>query len=131
MINKTMIIPALHERQDARGGYLTDADLRAVADEVGVPMHRVYAVVSFFPHFRMDPPPKVEVHVCRDMSCHRRGSVAMIDSLHEWAEHQYGEQVEVCGVSCLGRCDRAPAALINDNCLSAVASKICVMRLKP
>jgi NADH:ubiquinone oxidoreductase subunit F (NADH-binding)/NADH:ubiquinone oxidoreductase subunit E len=109
-----MIIPALHERQKARGGYLTDADMRAVAEEVGVPLHRVNAVVSFFPHFRTDPPPKVEVHVCRDMSCHRRGSVEMLERLESWAHLNFGHDVEVCGVSCLGRCDRAPAAIINE-----------------
>lgn len=109
-----MIIPALHERQNARGGYLTDADMRAVAEEVGVPLHRVNAVVSFFPHFRLDPPPKVEVHVCRDMSCHRRGSVAMQERLAQWAHKNHGHDVEVCGVSCLGRCDRAPAVIINE-----------------
>ncbi len=109
-----MIIPALHQRQHARGGYLTPADLRSVAEEVGVPLYRVHAVVSFFPHFRTDPPPKVEVHVCRDMSCHRRGSVEMLDRLGSWAAREYGKGVETCGVSCLGRCDRAPAALINE-----------------
>lgn len=109
-----MIIPALHERQKARGGYLTDADMRAVADEVGVPLHRVNAVVTFFPHFRTEPPPKVEVHICRDMSCHRRGSVAMQERLAAWAQKKHGHDVEVCGVSCLGRCDRAPAVIINE-----------------
>ncbi|MGV3486183.1 MAG: NAD(P)H-dependent oxidoreductase subunit E [Planctomycetaceae bacterium] len=108
-----MIIPALHERQHARG-YLTDADMRAVAEEVGVPLHRVNAVVSFFPHFRTDPPPKVEVHICRDMACHRRGSVAMQERLAQWARKNHGNDVEVCGVSCLGRCDRAPAVIINE-----------------
>jgi len=109
-----MIIPALHERQHARGGYLTDADMRSVAEEVGVPLHRVNAVVTFFPHFRTDPPPKVEVHVCRDMSCHRRGSVDMQQRLAQWAKKNHGNEVEVCGVSCLGRCDRAPAVIINE-----------------
>ncbi len=109
-----MIIPALHERQHARGGYLTDADMRSVADEVGVPLHRVNAVVSFFPHFRTDPPAKVQVHVCRDMSCHRRGSVAMLERLSQWARKNHGQEIEVCGVSCLGRCDRAPAVIINE-----------------
>jgi len=109
-----MIIPALHERQHARGGYLTDADMRAVAEDVGVPLHRVNAVVTFFPHFRTDPPPKVQVHVCRDMSCHRRGSVMMIERLTQWAKKNHGTDVEVCGVSCLGRCDRAPAVIINE-----------------
>ncbi len=109
-----MIIPALHDRQHARGGYLTDADMRTVAEEVGVPLNRVYAVVSFFPHFRTDPPPKVEVHVCRDMACHRRGSVEIQRRLAQWAKKNHGSDVEVCGVSCLGRCDRAPAVIINE-----------------
>lgn len=109
-----MIIPALLARQKQRGGYLTDADLRAVAEEQAVPLHRVQSLISFFPHFRTEPPPKVEVHICRDMTCHLRGSVPMTNALHAWAEERYGEDVEVCGVSCLGRCDRAPAAMINE-----------------
>ena len=64
-----MIIPALNERQKQRGGYLTDADMKAVAEELDVPLHRINALVTFFPHFRIDPPPQVEVQVCRDMSC--------------------------------------------------------------
>jgi len=109
-----MIIPALHERMHARGGYLTDGDMRSVAEEVGVPLHQVNAVVTFFPHFRTKPPAKVEVHVCRDMSCHRRGSVEMQKRLAVWARKNHGTDVEVCGVSCLGRCDRAPALIINE-----------------
>lgn len=109
-----MIIPALHERQKQRGGYLTKSDLQSVAEEVQVPLHRVGSLVSFFPHFRTEPPAKVAVHVCRDMSCHRRGSVPMTKRLTDWAASNYGEQVEVCAVSCLGRCDRAPAAIVNE-----------------
>lgn len=105
------IVPALKKRQTARGGYLTEPDLQAVAEQFGVPMHRVEALVTFFPHFTKDPPPKVSVHVCRDMSCHLNGSVDMINNVHDWAEQKYGSEVHVCGVSCLGRCDRPPAAL--------------------
>jgi formate dehydrogenase beta subunit len=109
-----MIIPALLARQKQRGGYLTPSDMRAVAEEQAVPLHRVQSLISFFPHFRTSPPPKVEVHVCRDMSCHLRGSVPMTERLEHWAEHKFGSDVEVCGVSCLGRCDRAAAAVINE-----------------
>lgn len=109
-----MIIPALYDRQKKRGGYLTKADMRAVADELGVPLHRVNSLVTFFPHFRTDPPPKVSVHVCRDMSCHLNGSVAMTNKLSDWAARQHGNNVEVCGVSCLGRCDRPVAAIVNE-----------------
>ncbi len=113
------IVPALKIRQTARGGYLTQPDMKAVADEFGVPMHRVEALVTFFPHFTTEPPPKVEVHVCRDMSCHLNGSVAMTEKIHHWAAEKYGDQVHVCGVSCLGRCDRPPAAMINERLLAA------------
>ena len=52
-----MIIPALYARQRDRGGYLTDTDLRDVADQLAVPLYRVQSLVSFFPHFRQSPPP--------------------------------------------------------------------------
>ena len=112
-----MIIPALHDRQHRRGGYLTDADMRSIAEEVDVPLHRVHAVVSFFPHFRTTPPPKVSVHVCRDMACHLNGSVAMIDRLKKSLAGS--ADIEVEGVSCLGRCDRPAAAMVNDHLVAA------------
>jgi NADH:ubiquinone oxidoreductase subunit F (NADH-binding)/NADH:ubiquinone oxidoreductase subunit E len=114
-----MIIPALYERQKQRGGYLTHADMKAVADELGVPLHRVNALVTFFPHFTTEPPPKVELHVCRDMSCHLNGSVPLTQRLQDWAAKKHGSAVHVCGVSCLGRCDRAPAAMINEQLIAS------------
>ena len=107
------LIPALKARQTERGGYLTSADMTAVASQFGVPLHRVEALVTFFPHFSTEPPPKATVHVCRDMSCHLRGSVDLTDRVSRWADDKYGKQVRVCGVSCLGRCDRAPAAMVH------------------
>lgn len=109
-----MIIQALNVRQRDRGGYLTEDDLRRVAEELRVSLHQVEALVTFFPHYRTEPPPKVEVHVCRDMACHLRGSQKMIDQLCDWAHREHAEDVHVSGVSCLGRCDRAPAAMINE-----------------
>jgi formate dehydrogenase beta subunit len=109
-----MIIPALHRRQHERG-YLTSDDLRAVAAETDQPLYRVQQLVSFFPHFRTAAPAKIEVHVCRDMSCHLRGSGKMIEQLEAWANEQPEGELRVCGVSCLGRCDRAVAAMINES----------------
>ena len=109
-----MIIQALNRYQTVRGGYLTEDDLRAVAKELQVPLHKIQELVTFYPHYRTTPPPCVEVHVCRDMTCHLRGSVKTIEQLETWAHDTYGDAVHVAGVSCLGRCDRAPAALVNE-----------------
>lgn len=110
-----LIIPTLYRYQKRRGGYLTRDDLQKVAAELNVPLYRVQSLVSFFPHFRTQPPPRVSVQVCRDMSCHRRGSVPLTEKLCErYAAEQSAGGIEITGVSCLGRCDRAPAAMINE-----------------
>ena len=109
-----MIIQTLHRYQHQRGGYLTRDDLKQVASECDVPLYRVQELVSFFPHFRTTPPPKVSVHVCRDMACHLRGSGELLTRLEAIAADSADGEVDVCGVSCLGRCDRAPACIINE-----------------
>lgn len=110
-----LIIPTLYRYQKRRGGYLTRADLQKVAAELNVPLYRIQSLVSFFPHFRTEPPPRVSVQICRDMSCHRRGSVPLSERLceHYAGQHPTGT-IEITGASCLGRCDRAPAAMINE-----------------
>ena len=99
------IVPALHRIQ-ARCGYLRRDELERFAREAQVPLHRLQSVASFFPHFRLTPPPKLTLKVCRDMACHLGGS----DSLRKEIREIAGDRVAVEGVSCLGRCDRAPAA---------------------
>ncbi|HEY2410952.1 MAG TPA: NAD(P)H-dependent oxidoreductase subunit E, partial [Pirellulaceae bacterium] len=108
-----MIVHQLNQIQ-SRFGYLPRESLVALGERLAVPLYRIEEVVSFFPHYRKTPPPELEIHVCRDMSCHLRGSSHLIDDLKQKlsAEITAG-RASVCGVSCLGRCDRAPAIRID------------------
>ncbi len=106
-----MIVQALQDIQH-RFGYLPTNELRSLAKRTGTPLFRLHEVASFFPHFRRDEPPKFEVKVCRDMSCHLRGSDGMIKRLQEFAKGFDKNQLHVEGVSCLGRCDKAPIATV-------------------
>jgi NADH:ubiquinone oxidoreductase subunit E len=101
------LLPALLEIQ-RRHGYLDEESLRRYAEISGVPLQKLQAVGSFFPHFRLAPPAKVTVRICRDMACHMAGSAEMIAKLKALNL----QQVIVQGASCLGRCDRAPAACV-------------------
>jgi NADH:ubiquinone oxidoreductase subunit F (NADH-binding)/NADH:ubiquinone oxidoreductase subunit E len=110
-----MIIQQLNHIQEQHG-YLPRAALVALAERLAVPLYRIQEVASFYPHYRFEPPPTVEVHVCRDMSCHLRGSGRLIADLQEALGSEItSKQATVCGVSCLGRCDRAPAVRISHN----------------
>ena len=111
-----MIVPGLNKIQE-RFGYLPDAELHRLSGELNVPLSRIQEVVSFFPHYRNEwnKPPTLEVKVCRDMACHLAGSHAMTQQLSRelgQAAANVGKTVTVEGVSCLGRCDRAPACIV-------------------
>ena len=99
-------------------GYLPAAELRALADRLSLPLFRLQAVASFYPHFFLTPPARAEVRVCGDMACHRRGGNDLRARLE--ARHR-GQDVNVRHVSCLGRCDLAPAIAINDQIFERVS----------
>ena len=98
-------------RQESKG-YLTLDDMQGVARMFRVPLYHVQGLVSHFPRFRTSPPPTVQVAVCRDMSCRLNGSEAICSALR--SPMHMNPELELQEVSCLGRCDRAPAVLVND-----------------
>ena len=102
-----VLLPALHRIQD-QFGYLKPEALAQFSKETGVPQYRLQEVASFFPHFRLTQPKRVVLRICRDLSCHLAGSEKILREL----DPLNGEQVAIEGVSCLGRCDRAPAACL-------------------
>jgi NADH:ubiquinone oxidoreductase subunit F (NADH-binding)/NADH:ubiquinone oxidoreductase subunit E len=109
-----MIIQELTHLQE-RHGYLPDAELRALAKRLNVPLHRIHEVASFYPLYRLTPPPAVTVDVCRDMACHIHGAPKLRAELEALSVELGGGQVCVKGVSCLGQCDRPVAVSINDH----------------
>jgi formate dehydrogenase beta subunit len=108
-----MIVQELHKLQ-TQHGYLPRQELVALGERLAVPLYRIQEVVSFFSHYRTEPPAELEIHVCQDMACHLRGSAGVLQKLREAAAGR-GGQLKICGASCLGRCDRSPAARIYDN----------------
>src|SRR5262249_780366 len=113
-----MLVQELYRIQN-RLGWLPEEELRALAPRCPLPPYPLEEVSSFFPHFRREPPPAIEVKVCRDMSCHLRGAAAVLERLQGIAERHNGASVgtgsgslSVAGCSCLGRCDRAVAMTV-------------------
>src|SRR6201996_3611704 len=105
------LIPALNAIQE-RVGWLPREELVGLSREVHRPLYEIEGLVSFYPHFRTDPPVTAEVRVCHDLSCWLRGADERIAAVKE----RYGSDpdVEVVEGSCLGRCDIAPACTVNE-----------------
>ncbi|MGD9530057.1 NAD(P)H-dependent oxidoreductase subunit E [Pseudonocardia sp.] len=105
------LIPALNAIQ-ARVGWLPREELEELARDARRPRYEIEGLISFYPHFRTSPPAKVALHVCHDLACFLRDGDARLAELKE----RYGDDtdVELVEVSCLGRCDIAPAAAVNE-----------------
>jgi NADH:ubiquinone oxidoreductase subunit F (NADH-binding) len=105
------LIEELYALQEEHG-YLRDEDLRALSKRTRVPLYEIEGVSTFYPHFRRTPPPRVHVAACRDFSCHLRDGGAAVKQLRKLCAKR--DDVEFHEVSCLGRCDAAPACAVND-----------------
>jgi NADH:ubiquinone oxidoreductase subunit F (NADH-binding)/NADH:ubiquinone oxidoreductase subunit E len=109
------LIPALTAIQ-RRCGWLPREELVALSRDTRRPLYEIEGVISFYPHFRKSPPKSVQLAVCHDLTCWLHGS----DERIRETRATYGEdvEIEIVEVSCLGRCDVAPAAAVDERPLA-------------
>jgi len=99
-----------------REGWLPQPQLRALAERLEVPLHRLESLASFYTHFRRTAPRGDELAVCRDVACRLAGGRESTQRLREALASRV---VDLHEVSCLGRCDAAPAACLGERVLDA------------
>jgi len=109
---RDLLIEHLHKIQD-RYGSLSAAHLAALAQELKLAQSEVYEVATFYHHFDVlrdgeAAPPALSVRVCAGLSCELAGARGLLDRLPAIL----GTEVRVLAAPCIGRCDKAPAALV-------------------
>src|ERR1700735_2653807 len=83
------LIPSLNAIQREHG-WLPREELTRPSRAPRRTLYEIEGLVSFYPHFRTAAPPKVEVTVCRDLSCWLHGADERIGEVHA----RYGDDVE-------------------------------------
>lgn len=130
---RDLLIEHLHCIND-RYGQLAMPHLVALANELRLSMTEVYEVATFYHHFdvvredaegNLAAPPALTVRVCEGIACELAGAKALIDKLPA----VLGTDVRVVAAPCIGRCEKAPAALVGQNPVdcastSAIASTV-------
>ncbi|HEB89057.1 MAG TPA: nitroreductase family protein [Deltaproteobacteria bacterium] len=127
------LLQELVRLQEAEG-WLSPEALASLAERLRVPLHRLEGLSTFYSSFRREPPAGTEVGVCRDLSCRLAGAESACARLREWASERGG--VVIRERSCLGRCDRAPAAtighaIVDAGDLAAVADRVASRNREP
>jgi NADH-quinone oxidoreductase subunit E len=111
------LIMALHDLQD-RHGHVPRAEALAVAEAMGVPLARIYEVLTFYHYFKLVPPGRVVISVCTGTACHLKGAPAIVDRLKADLGVAPGESTpdgmfHLQCVRCVGCCGLAPAIVVN------------------
>ena len=106
---KSASIPALWAVQE-RYGWCTPDGIRQAAAVMRVTPAYLESVASFYDLLHTDPVGEHRIEVCTNISCWMRGGDELLDAFRAAAA---GEDVFVTGFECLGACDIAPMASID------------------
>ena len=116
---KGALMPILQKAQEIYG-YLPIEVETIIANEMGIPLEKVYGVVTFYSQFSLFPKGKYKISVCLGTACYVKGSGDLFDKLQELLGIADGEctadgkfSLESC--RCVGACGLAPVLLVNDD----------------
>ena len=116
---KGALMPILQKAQDIYG-YLPIEVQKIISDNLGVPLEKVYGVVTFYSQFSLSPKGKYRISVCLGTACYVKGSGDIYNKLIEVLGIEGGEctpdgkfSLEAC--RCIGACGLAPVLTINDD----------------
>ncbi|MFO7843681.1 MAG: NADH-quinone oxidoreductase subunit NuoE [Bacteroidales bacterium] len=119
------LINVLHKTQE-HFGYLPAEIQEAVAQEMNIPVAKVYGVVTFYSFFTMLPKGKYPISICTGTACYVRGADNVLQEFKRQLGIEVGETSEdgefsLSCLRCVGACGLAPVVLVGDKTYGRVA----------
>lgn len=117
-IKAAYLIPLLQDIQD-KYGYLPKDVLQYVSKASGIPLSRIFGVITFYEQFYLEPKGKHTIKCCRGTACHVKNGQKIADTISEILGVEEGGTTEdglftFETVACLGTCFLAPVVMIDD-----------------
>lgn len=118
------LINILHKAQHLFG-YLPAEVQRIVAKQLGIPVSKVYGVVTFYSFFSMTPKGEHPISVCMGTACYVRGAEKVLDEFRRLLKINVGEttpdgKYSLSSLRCVGACGLAPVVLIGEKVFGRV-----------
>ncbi len=114
----SLVLPCLHRIQQDRG-YVSDDDLAALTEYLGVPRIQIEQVLSYYTMFRRKPVGRWHLQACRNVTCSMRGHEGLLAALTQRLGIEPGQttadgRFTLSTVECLGSCGTAPVLMVNE-----------------
>lgn len=112
------LLPALHAIQEEYG-WIDASAIAPLASAFNISQAEVRGVLSFYHDFRLQPPSRHVLKLCRAEACQAMGCETLVEHLAENHRLKPGQttpggELMFEEVYCLGLCALAPAALLDD-----------------
>ena len=124
---KGALMPIMQKAQDIYG-YLPIEVQTIIADEMGIPLEKVYGVSTFYAQFALNPKGQYQISVCLGTACYVKGSGDIYAKLEEILGIKGGEctpdrkfSLDAC--RCVGACGLAPVMTINGEVFGRITPK--------
>ncbi|HEY6290235.1 MAG TPA: NAD(P)H-dependent oxidoreductase subunit E [Terriglobia bacterium] len=111
-----LLLPVLHAIQ-ARMGWITPGALNYACRRLDIPPAEAYGVASFYGLLSVAPRPARVLHLCDDIACLTCGAEELCNRVEQILGPAGSATLDGKAIwyhsSCLGLCERAPAALMS------------------
>lgn len=119
------LINVLHKSQESFG-YLPAEVQEIVARELGIPVAKVYGVVTFYSFFTMIPKGQHPISICTGTACYVRGAEKVLDEFKRVLNISVGEttpdgKFSMSCLRCVGACGLAPVVMIGEKVYGRVS----------
>lgn len=110
------LIQILHQAQNIFG-YLPEKVQRLIAEELAIPLSRIYGVITFYNFFRLDPVGKYTINICLGTACYVKGGLEILKTLKKELRVEEGRTTKdrlftLDTARCFGSCGLAPAMMV-------------------
>ena len=116
---RSALLPCLYRVQKENGGWISEEAVAYLSEVMAIPTAQIKEVLSFYTLYNTRPMGKWHIQVCHNLSCAMNGAREVIQALCQGFNVREGEwnqkeDISISRVECLGACDQAPVAQIND-----------------
>jgi NADH:ubiquinone oxidoreductase subunit E len=121
------LIEILHKAQELFG-YLPMEVQVFIANEMDIPVSKIFGVVTFYNAFTMKPRGKYVINVCEGTACFVKGAKRLISMISDELGIQMGEttpdkKFTMTSVRCVGACSLAPVFVIGEDTYGRVDTR--------
>jgi len=118
-LGRSGLLPALHAAQKLYG-WIPEEVASEVAKLLHTPLADVHGVIEFYSLYYNEQVGKKFIRVCTDQACALKGADRLLNHLCEHYDVEPGQTTADLSLTierspCLGLCEQAPAALVDDD----------------